>query len=76
MEVNRQHQLLIDKVIETITDDLRWNDTTAIDELLKSCPVENLIAFLDEKEWKQFNSLLKPQDDVTRSNGTPRRSGL
>lgn len=77
MDVNKLHQRLIDKVIDTIKDDLRWNDTTAIDELLKACPLENLIAYLDEKEWKQFNSLIqKPQDNVPDRNGTPKTSGL
>jgi len=39
---------LIDKVIEQIVRDLNNGDTTAIEELLRSVPEENLEAFLSD----------------------------
>jgi len=41
---------LIDAVIEQIIIDLEGEDLTAIVELLKFVPEENLVAFLSEKE--------------------------
>ncbi len=42
-------QELIDKVLEEIKKDVETGDVTAIDELLKCCPVKNLQAYLPEK---------------------------
>ena len=44
-----QLQELVDDVIEQMKDDIKDEDWTAIDELLKSCPVENLISYLPEE---------------------------
>ena len=44
-----QKQELVDDVIEQMKDDIQYEDWTAIDELLKSCPVENLISYLPEE---------------------------
>ena len=44
-----QKQELVDDVIEQMKDDISTEDWTAIDELLKSCPVENLISYLPEE---------------------------
>lgn len=47
-------QKLVDAVLERIKEDVSQGDLTAIDELLKFCPVENLIGYLPEEQWKQF----------------------
>jgi|TARA_B100000085_G_scaffold149872_1_gene136253 hypothetical protein len=41
---------IIDKVIEQIRKDLEFGDTTALEELLKFTPEENLKGFLPEEE--------------------------
>lgn len=40
---------LIDSVIEQIKEDIKDGDLTAIDELLRFVPKENLIGYLPEK---------------------------
>lgn len=45
---------LIDRVIEKIKEDIADGDVTALDELLKFIPIENLIAFLPENEHKNY----------------------
>ena len=47
---------LIDMVLEHIVCHVNDGDLTAIEELLKFCPRENLIAFLPEELWEQFES--------------------
>ena len=39
---------LFDRVIDQLRADIEWRDFTAIEELLKFVPRENLIAFLKE----------------------------
>jgi hypothetical protein len=41
-------QVLVDKVIEQIKEDVRLGDLTAVDELLKFVPEQNLKAYLPE----------------------------
>lgn len=48
---------LIDKVIERIKEDLNYHDVSALFELLRFCPVENLIQYLPEEDWEPFNPL-------------------
>ncbi len=48
---------LIDTVLEQIKVDVHCADYTAIEELLKFVPVDNLINYLPEGEWKQFKHL-------------------
>ena len=43
-----QKQSIVDQVIEQIKEDLAMGDETAIDELLKFVPDENLIGFLPD----------------------------
>ena len=50
---------LIDIVIDTIESDINQSDKTAVDELLRFCPVDNLISYLPEELWKKFDSLKK-----------------
>tara|TARA_R110000851_G_scaffold4416_1_gene17951 strand:+ start:2484 stop:3020 length:537 start_codon:yes stop_codon:yes gene_type:complete len=40
---------LVDSVIEKIKDDIKYGDLTAIDELLRFVPKENLIGYLPEE---------------------------
>jgi len=47
----KNKQKLVDKVIEQIKKDIADGDVTAIDELLKFCPVENLRGYLSEIEF-------------------------
>ena len=42
-------QKLIDAVIEQIKIDFNAGDFTAIEELVKTCKIENLIGFLSEE---------------------------
>jgi hypothetical protein len=48
---------LISDVLEQIKADFEVGDHTAICELLSSCLVHNLIAFLPEEKWAKFESL-------------------
>jgi len=48
---------LIEIVRDQIILDVHWGDYEAIEELLKFCPVENLIEYLPEEDWKQFKHL-------------------
>tara|TARA_Y100000114_G_scaffold151616_1_gene168623 strand:+ start:106 stop:297 length:192 start_codon:yes stop_codon:yes gene_type:complete len=52
-------QQLIDDVIDRIKSDLSSGDETAIDELLNFTPIQNLICFLPERDWKKYKSLIK-----------------
>jgi hypothetical protein len=45
----QEFQDLFDRVINQLRADLAWRDYTAIEELLKSVPRENLIAYLSEE---------------------------
>jgi hypothetical protein len=55
-------QQLIDAVIEEIKNDVQYGDFTAIEELLKFCPVPNLISYLpDDNEFIEYESELKAQ---------------
>jgi hypothetical protein len=42
-------QSLIDRVLDQLEDDIKERDFTAIEELLKFVPEENLIAYLPEE---------------------------
>ena len=44
------NQKLLDLVLEAIEKDVLGGDVTAIEELIKSCPIENLKAFLPEQK--------------------------
>ena len=41
-------QILVDAVIKEIKNDVASGDVTALDELLKFCPIENLVGYLHE----------------------------
>ncbi len=46
---------LIERVIELIKNDIECGDVTALYELLESTPTENLISYLPEEEWENYN---------------------
>jgi len=48
---------LIEIVLQQIELDVHCGDYEAIEELLKFCPLENLIEYLPEEDWKQFKHL-------------------
>lgn len=48
---------LINRVIELIKEDISYGDTSAIDELLRHCPTDTLVAYLPEEEWNRFDTL-------------------
>lgn len=49
-ETSNNKQIIIDKVLEQIKEDVECGDVTAIEELLKSCPEESLTNYLPEVE--------------------------
>jgi len=48
---------LIDSVIEQIKEDIDHGDVSAVFELLRFCPVVNLITYLPEERWGEFTNL-------------------
>ena len=47
---------LIDRVLVEIQRDFAMGDLTALDELLSFVPRENLIGYLPEEEWEQYEN--------------------
>ena len=47
---------LIERVLEQIKSDLFNGDVEAIEELLSFAPRENLIGYLPEEEWEQYEN--------------------
>jgi hypothetical protein len=47
---------LIDRVLVEIQRDFAMGDLTALDELLTFVPKENLIGYLPEEEWEQYEN--------------------
>ena len=56
-EFDELEDKLIDRVIDQIKKDIQEGDETAIVELLWSTPLKNLIAYLPEEEWNDYNQL-------------------
>ena len=57
MKSPKSKQDLIETVLQQIVMDVRCGDSEAIEELLKFCPIENLIEYLPEEDWKKFKHL-------------------
>jgi hypothetical protein len=57
MKSPKDKQDLIEKVLEQIVVDVHCGDEEAIEELIGFLPIENLIEYLPEGEWKQFKHL-------------------
>lgn len=51
--------LLIEHVMYQMQDDFYKNDVTAIDELLRTIPVEKLIGYLPEELSAKYDYLIK-----------------
>lgn len=52
--MNEKKQQLIDAVLEQIKENIAEGDLTAIEELLRFVPLQNLIQFLPEEVWKNY----------------------
>ena len=57
MKSPKSKQDLIETVIRQIETDVHCGYYEAIEELLKFLPIENLIEYLPEEDWKQFKHL-------------------
>ncbi len=57
MKSPKSKQDLIETVYKQIELDVHCGDIEAIEELLTFCPIENLIEYLPEEDWKQFKHL-------------------
>lgn len=58
MKSPKTKQDLIEKAVRQIKLDVHCEEVEAIEELLKFCPVENVIAYLPEEDWKPFIYLI------------------
>lgn len=63
MKSPKSKEDLIETVLQQIVMDVHCGDSEAIEELLKFCPTENLIAYLPEEDWRQFKHL---RDDTNQ----------
>jgi hypothetical protein len=50
---------LIEDVVDQIDRDVVHKDVEALEELLRFCPIENLINYLPEEKYEQYKKLLK-----------------
>lgn len=53
-----QKDRLVDEAIERIKKDIEVGDVTAIDELLRFVPDDNLVGFLAEGDEKKYHESL------------------
>lgn len=60
---NKKYQKLIDAVLEEIVKQVNLQDVTAIEELIKSCPTEMLVAFLSEEDQEPFKEFLEGNNE-------------
>jgi len=58
-QAEQQKQELIERVVEHIKRDIEYGDVEAVEELLRFCPTTNLINYLPEEEWAEFEQLEK-----------------
>ena len=57
MKAPKTKQDLIETVIKQLEVDIHCHDLEAVEEMLGFVPVENLIAYLPEEDWKPFKHL-------------------
>jgi hypothetical protein len=69
MKNPKNKQDLIETVLKQIELDVHCGDVEAIEELLQFCPIENLIAYLPEEDWKPFNHLVAEEYLKKEKNG-------
>ena len=71
MKSPKTKQDLIETVVKQIITDVHCGDVEAIEELLTFVPIENIIAYLPEEDWRKFKHLVaeeylkKEQDEKT-----------
>jgi hypothetical protein len=58
MQDKELYQELLDEVMYNIHQDLSMRDVEALEELLKFCPIQNLIGYLPEEDSEKFKPLL------------------
>ena len=59
MENQQLFNELIEEVASQIHYDIQSRDVEALEELLRFCPIENLINYLPEEKHEQYKKLLK-----------------
>jgi hypothetical protein len=70
MKSKKTKKELIDVVLENIVLDIHVGDHTALAEMLNFIPVENLVAYLPDEDFKKFYHLIteeylkKEEDDL------------
>lgn len=55
----KNKKTLIETVLQQIVMDVHLGDSEALEELLSFLPTENLIAYLPEEDWSDFEHLIK-----------------
>ena len=50
-------QTLLDRVITGIKSDFEMGDVTAVEELIGELPIKNLVGYLPEEIWKNFETI-------------------
>jgi hypothetical protein len=50
---------LVKVVVDQIKEDINEEYVEAIEELLSFCPKQNLIHYLPEEVWEEYNHLIK-----------------
>jgi hypothetical protein len=59
MENQQLFNELIEEVVSQIHYDIESRETEALEELLRFCPIQNLIAYLPEEQQENYEYLLK-----------------
>ena len=57
MKSPKTKQDLIETVVKQIELDIHCSDYEALEEVLGFMPIDNLIEYLPEEDWKQFKHL-------------------
>jgi hypothetical protein len=57
MKSPKSKQDLIETALKQIVMDVHCGDLEAIEELLNFLPIENVVQYLPEEDWKQFKHL-------------------
>lgn len=64
----KNKQDLIETATEQIKTDVHCGDYQTIEELIMSCPIENLIAYLPEEDQKKFKELKEVRTENALTN--------
>lgn len=63
MQKKASKEDLIETAVKQIIMDVHCGDSEAIEELLKFCPLQNIIEYLPEEDWKAFNHLRTEEEE-------------